>query len=134
MIKQQALGIALALVVTPFTVSAQEAPQRPEPPRIEIPPQSQPSAKQFIAVQQCDDVIKIMDTISKYTEEPLFEAITITQSAKNGQGYEGKSMMFVNWETGTFSFVTLYPDGTGCMQAIGKEFKPYEGPMLYTNQ
>ena len=90
--------------------------------------------KQFIAVQQCDDVIKMMDTISKYTEEPLFEAQTITQSATTGQWFEGKSMMFVNWETGTYSFVTLYPDGTGCMQAIGKEFKPYEGPMLYSNQ
>ena len=124
MIKQQALGIALALVVTPFTAGAQEAPQRPE----------SPTAKQFIAVQQCDDVIKIMDTIAKYTENPLFQSQTITQSATTGQWFEGTSMMFVNWETGTYSFVTLYPDGTACMQAIGKEFQPYGGPMLFTDQ
>jgi len=124
MIKQLALGIALALVVNPFTAGAQESPTTPQ----------SPTAKQFIAVQQCDDVIKIMETISKYTENPLFEAQTITQSATNGQWYEGKSMMFVNWETGTYSFVTLYPDGTACMQAIGKEFKPYEGPLLYADR
>ena len=134
MIKQQALGIALALVVNPFTAGAQEAPQRPESPSIELPPQTRPTAKQFIAVQQCDDVIKMMDTIAKYTENPLFEAQTITQSATNGQWYQGKSMMFVNWETGSYSFVTLYPDGTACMQAIGKEFQPYGGPMLFTDQ
>ena len=96
--------------------------------------QKTPTAKQFIAVQACDDVIKIMDTIAKYTENPLFQAQTITQNANNGQWYNGKSMMFVNWETGTYSFVTLYPDGTACMQAIGKEFRPYEGPMLYVEQ
>ena len=124
MIKQLALGLALALVVVPTVVSAQEAPQRPQ----------SPTAKQFIAVQDCDDVIKIMETISKYTENPLFEAQTITQSANNGQWYEGKSMMFVNWETGTYSFVTLYPDGTACMTAVGKEFQPYSGPMLFADQ
>lgn len=124
MIKQLALGLALALVVTSFTVSAQEAPQRPQ----------SPTAKQFIAVQACDNVIKIMDTIAKYTENPLFQAQTITQNANNGQWYEGKSMMFVNWKTGTYSFVTLYPDGTACMQAIGKEFEPYGGPMLFADQ
>ena len=124
MIKQLALGIALALVVNPFTAGAQESPTTPQ----------SPTAKQFIAVQQCDDVIKIMETIAKYTENPLFETQTITQNANNGQWYEGKSMMFVNWETGTYSFVTLYPDGTACMQAIGKEFKPYEGPLLYADR
>jgi hypothetical protein len=122
MIKQPALGIALALVVTPFTAGAQETP-----------PQS-PTAKQFIAVQACDDVIKIMDTIAKYRENPLFQSQTITQSANSGEWYEGKSMMFVNWETSTYSFVTLYPDGTACMQAIGREFRPYEGPLLYADR
>ena len=107
----------LGLIIIATTATAQE---------------NQP--KQFIAVQACDDVIKIMETISKYTENPLFEAQTITQSATNGQWFEGKSMMFVNWETGTYSFVTLYPDGTACMQAIGKEFQPYGGLMLFTDQ
>ena len=124
MIKQPALGIALALVVTSFTAGAQEPPQQPQ----------SSTAKQFIAVQQCDDVMKIMDTITKYAENPLFQAQTITQSANNGEWYEGTSMMFVNWETSTYSFVTLYPDGTACMQAIGKEFRPYEGPSLYADR
>lgn len=95
--------------------------------------QEQPQQKYFLHQQPCDSVISLMMTIEKYREEPLFEANTISQNA-NGQWYEGKSMMFVNWETGTYSFVTLYPDGTGCMQAIGKEFKPYDGPMLYADQ
>ena len=113
----------LAILALPVaSLRAQEAPEQ------------SPTAKQFIAVQQCDDVIKIMETIAKYTENPLFETQTITQNANNGQWYEGKSMMFVNWGTGTYSFVTLYPDGTACMQAIGKEFKPYEGPLLYADR
>ena len=108
---------ALALVViNPFTAGAQEA-----------------QSKKFITQQICEPVMQMMTNIAEYQEEPLFEAATITQHV-NGEWFEGKSMMFVNQETGTYSFITLYPDGTGCMQAVGNKFQPYGGPMLYTQQ
>jgi len=34
-------------------------------------------------------------------------------------------MFFVNQDTGTWSLMMLYGDGTACMTAIGTEFKPY---------
>ena len=39
-------------------------------------------------------------------------------------------MMFVNQDTGTWSLITLYPDGTGCMVATGRDFEPYSGPKI----
>ena len=132
MIKQLALGLALALVVNPFTVSAQEAPQRPTSPLLEQPP-SALEPKTFITRAACEPVGMLMNNIAKYEEEPLFEARTILQHV-NGEWYEGKSMMFVNQTTGTYSLVTLYPDGTACMTAVGIEFRPYGGPMLYTGR
>lgn len=122
MYKQLALGLALALVVTPFTAGAQEAPSTPS---------EQQTTKTFIVAQPCSDVAVIMQTISKYQEEPLFQTTTLSQHT-SGRWFEGSSMMFVNWQTGTYSFVTLYPDGTACMQAVGTNFKPYEGDKLYT--
>lgn len=132
MIKQLALGLALALVVNPFTVSAQEAPQRPTPPSLEQPP-SAVQPKTFITRATCEPVGMMMNNIAKYEEEPLFEARTILQHV-NGEWFEGQSMMFVNQSTGTYSFLTLYPDGTACMTAVGREFRPYGGPMLYTGR
>ena len=96
-----------------------------------IAQENQPKA--FITRATCEPVGMMMNNIAKYKEEPLFEARTILQHV-NGEWFEGKSMMFVNWETGTYSFVTLYPDGTACMQAIGREFRPYEGPLLYADR
>ena len=132
MIKQLALGLALALVVVPTVVSAQEAPERPTPPSLEQPP-SAVQPKIFITRAACEPVGMMMNNIAKYEEEPLFEARTILQHV-NGEWFEGQSMMFVNWDTSTYSFITLYPDGTACMTAVGVEFEPYSGPMLYTRQ
>mgnify|MGYP000456172889 FL=1 len=132
MIKQLVLGLALALVIVPTVVSAQEAPLPLTPPSLEQPP-SAVQPKTFITRALCEPVGIMMNNIAKYEEEPLFEARTILQHV-NGQWFEGQSMMFVNQSTGTYSLITLYPDGTACMTAVGREFMPYGGPMLYTNQ
>ena len=132
MIKQLVLGLALALVIVPTVVSAQEMPPPLTPPSLEQPP-SAVQPKTFITRALCEPVGIMMNNIAKYEEEPLFEARTILQHV-NGQWFEGQSMMFVNQSTGTYSLITLYPDGTACMTAVGREFMPYGGPMLYTNQ
>ena len=106
----------LGLIIIATTATAQE---------------NQP--KTFITRAACEPVGMMMNSIAEYEEEPLFEARTMLQHV-NGEWFEGSSMMFVNWETGTYSFVTLYPDGTACMTAVGVEFEPYSGPMLYTQQ
>lgn len=132
MTKQLVLGLALALVIVPTVVSAQEMPPPLTPPSLEQPP-SAVQPKTFITRALCEPVGIMMNNIAKYEEEPLFEARTILQHV-NGQWFEGQSMMFVNQSTGTYSLITLYPDGTACMTAVGREFMPYGGPMLYTNQ
>lgn len=132
MTKQLVLGLALALVIVPTVVSAQEMPPPLTPPSLEQPP-SAVQPKTFITRALCEPVGIMMNNIAKYEEEPLFEARTILQHV-NGQWFEGQSMMFVNQSTGTYSLITLYPDGTACMTAAGREFMPYGGPMLYTNQ
>jgi hypothetical protein len=68
--------------------------------------------------------------VGKYKEQPLFKGKGIQFSSTDGRGYVGSAMMFVNQDTGTWSLITLYGDGTGCMIASGKEFEPYSGPNI----
>lgn len=112
--------LAGAIALLPFNSIAQETPK---------PPKSL-TAKTFFATQSCDNVITMTELVmNKYKEKPLFKASGLQFSAQDGQAYAGSMMMFVNQDTGSWSFITLYPDGTGCMVATGKEFEPYSGPM-----
>lgn len=89
------------------------------------------SAKTFYSKQACDSVISMTNTVvGKYKEQPLFKGMSIQFSSTDGRGYAGSAMMFVNQDTGTWSLITLYGDGTGCMVASGKEFEPYSGPRI----
>ena len=89
------------------------------------------SAKTFYSKQACDNVISMTNTVvGKYKEQALFKGKGIQFSSTDGRGYVGSAMMFVNQDTGTWSLITLYGDGTGCMIASGKEFEPYSGPNI----
>lgn len=105
-------------LLLPTIALAQETPKR--------------SAKTFYSTQACDDVMSMTNTVvGKYGEQPLFKGMGIQFSAaENGKGYVGSMMMFVNQDTGSWSLITLYGDGTGCMVASGKEFEPYGGPKI----
>jgi hypothetical protein len=82
--------------------------------------------KQFIVSQPCDNVLSMTETImNKYGEQPLFVGNGNQLSASNSQWYSSSMMYFVNQESGTWSLVSLYPDGTGCMVAAGTKFEPY---------
>ena len=84
--------------------------------------------KQFITAQPCGNVIDMVDRISsEYDEEPLFVGNGNQLSARDGNWYSSSMMYFVNQDSGTWSLVSLYPDGTACMVAAGTKFEPFVG-------
>ena len=91
--------------------------------------QDNPQGQRFIATQPCEPVANMTKIVmEKYGEQPLFSVQGIQFSAVNDKGYTSDMMFFVNQDTGTWSLISLYPDGTGCMVATGREFEPYMGP------
>ena len=91
-----------------------------------LAPTAHAQEKQFIASQPCDNVLSMSETImNKYGEQPLFVAEGNQLSARDGNWYASSMMYFVNQDSGTWSLVSLYPDGTGCMVAAGTKFEPY---------
>lgn len=84
--------------------------------------------KQFITAQPCDDAFTMASKItSEYGEEPLFVSNGNQLSARTGEWYSSSMMYFVNQDSGTWSLVSLYPDGTACMVAAGTNFEPFVG-------
>ena len=83
---------------------------------------------QFITSQPCDNVIDMVEKISsEYGEEPLFVGNGNQLSARDGNWYSSSMMYFVNQDSGTWSLVSLYPDGTACLVAAGTKFEPFVG-------
>jgi hypothetical protein len=92
--------------------------------------QEQEQSKRFITTQACDPVLKMSDVVmNKYGETPLFQGEGIQFAAPTGQPYNSAMMFFVNQDSGTWSLVSLYADGTACMVANGRDFEPYSGPI-----
>ena len=92
--------------------------------------QEQNQGKRFITTQACDPVAKMSDVVmNKYGEQPLFQGEGIQFAAPTGQPYKSAMMFFVNQDSGTWSLVSLYEDGTACMVANGRDFEPYSGPI-----
>ena len=92
--------------------------------------QEQNQSKRFITTQACDPVVKMSDVVmNKYGEQPLFQGEGIQFAAPTGQPYKSAMMFFVNQDSGTWSLVSLYEDGTACMVANGRKFEPYSGPI-----
>lgn len=91
-----------------------------------LAPTAHAQEKQFIVSQPCDNVLSMTETImNKYGEQPLFVAEGNQLSATTDEWYASSMMYFVNQDSGTWSLVSLYPDGTGCMVAAGTNFEPY---------
>ena len=92
--------------------------------------QEQNQGKRFITTQACDPVAKMSDIVmNKYGEMPLFQGEGIQFAAPTGQPYKSAMMFFGNQDSGTWSLVSLYEDGTACMVANGRTFEPYSGPI-----
>ena len=94
--------------------------------------QEKNTAKEFYVKQPCDVLPKMMDVVKGYKEDLLFMGEGMSFAASNGQGYMGGMMFFTNQDTGTWSMLQLFGDGTACLVMNGRNFKPYGGPKLPT--
>jgi hypothetical protein len=87
------------------------------------------STEKFLYTRQgCDPFEKVIDVMTnKYGEQPLFVGEGL-QFGMQGEKYKGGAMFLVNQDTGTWSLIILYGDGTACVTAVGTQFEPYSGP------
>ena len=88
------------------------------------------TAKIFIAKQPCDVLPNMIEVIKGYKEELLFMGEGMSFAAQSGKGFMGGMMFFTNQNTGTWSMLQVFGDGTGCLVMNGKDFAPYSGPKL----
>jgi hypothetical protein len=88
------------------------------------------TAKEFFAKQPCDVLPKMMDVVKGYKEELLFMGEGMSFAAQSGKGFMGGMMFFTNQDTGTWSMLQLYGDGTACLVINGRGFVPYSGPTI----
>jgi len=122
--------IAALLLAASFTVAsgmlnpltAQEEQNKPAP--------NPNTAKSFIVTQPCDILPKMLDVIKGYKEDLLFLGEGMSFAAQSGKGFMGGMMFFTNQDTGTWSMLQLYGDGTACLVMNGRNFAPYGGPKM----
>lgn len=89
------------------------------------PAVAQEADKYFYTRQQCGPAVEMMqDAVIGYNELALFTGTGLAFSVE-GTPYQGGSMFFVNQDTGTWTLLTLYGDGTACITALGTDFEPY---------
>jgi len=83
--------------------------------------------KYFYTRQECEPVDTVMlNLVQKYGEMALFTGQGI-QFDYEGTPFTGGVMFMVNQDTGTWTLITLYGDGTACVTAVGNEFGPFSG-------
>lgn len=83
--------------------------------------------KYFYTRQECEPVDTVMrNLVQKYQEMALFTGQGI-QFDYEGTPFTGGAMFMVNQDTGTWTLITLYGDGTACVTAVGNEFEPFSG-------
>ena len=78
----------------------------------------------FSAVQPCDKNDRVIAALSEYREAPLFTA-EMYQTNRNGEIYPSGAILQVNQDTGTWSLLSVWPDGRACIVAAGTGFEPY---------
>lgn len=86
---------------------------------------AQENTKFFYTRQECAPVPEMVATTTGvYSELPLFSGTGVTFGI-DSVPFQGGAMFFVNQDTGTWTLLTLYADGTACMTAVGTDFEPY---------
>ena len=93
-------------------------------------------AKTFNTVQPCAPFAQMLQTPAKYGESMLFTGTGMQFGAQGNQPFRGGMFFFTNQDTGSWTMLQLYADGTACMVANGRDFKPYSGkqPDFNTNK
>jgi hypothetical protein len=82
------------------------------------------TSKQFYTMNGCDRWDKVATKMAKY-EETVLATGSIVQFHASGQPFAGHMLFQVNQDTGTWTLVSLWNDGTACVVAVGKEFTPF---------
>lgn len=81
--------------------------------------------KYFNTRQECEPFEQMYRTVTeRWGEKPLFIGQGL-QMGLDGTPFTGGAMFFVNQDSGSWSLVTLYQDGTACMTSAGTKFEPY---------
>lgn len=78
----------------------------------------------FDARMPCNTVEFVAEQSVKYKEETLFNGKMLQQHA-SGQMVPSEFVFTVNQDTGTWTMVSLFPNGIACMVANGTDFEPY---------
>ncbi len=95
----------LALSLTAAPLAAQE-----------VPP--------FQASQACGTFAVMAEQTKKYNEQILFKG-EILQQHMSGQMVRSEMVFMTNQDTGSWTLVSLFPNGWACMVANGSKFEPY---------
>ncbi len=82
--------------------------------------------KYFYTAQECGDVEDIVESILPFGEEPLFTG-TINQFGIEQNRYTGRMVFGVNQDTGTWTMISVWADGTACYVPTGMDFEPFGG-------
>jgi hypothetical protein len=89
--------------------------------------QENTNKKYFYTRQECEPAANVVQNLySNYGEQSLFIGEGI-QFSVQGQPYSGATMFLVNQDTGTWTLLSLYKDGTACITAVGSKFEPFSG-------
>jgi hypothetical protein len=81
--------------------------------------------KYFYTRQECDPAATVMQKlVQDYGESALFTGESV-QFNYDGTPFKGGSMFLVNQDTGTWTLISLYVDGTACVTAVGNSFEPF---------
>lgn len=78
----------------------------------------------FQASQACDTLQFLAEQAKKYDEQILFKG-EILQQHISGQMIRSEMVFTTNQDTGTWTLVSLFPNGWACMVANGSNFEPY---------
>ena len=85
---------------------------------------AQEATKFFITKQPCEPLRQMSRKLDKWDEKILFTG-NVVQFSTAGTPYTSSMLFQVNQDTGTWSLVSIYSDGTACVIASGNEFTPY---------
>jgi hypothetical protein len=82
----------------------------------EVPP--------FYSVQACGTLPQMAKQVKEYGEEILFKG-KILQQHISGQLVNTEFVFSTNQDTGSWTMISLYPNGWSCLVGNGTDFEPF---------
>lgn len=81
--------------------------------------------KSYYTRAACTPFQVAAELTAEYGETILFTGNLITFPAQSEDPAMGRLMFTTNQDTGTYSIIQLFPDGTACLIGTGFAFEPY---------